>query len=716
MIGSFNFGNIRTNPANAWQGKTTAPGAAFESFDTPENGVRAIAKVLQTYAGQGANTLESIIGRYSPPHENRTPSLIQAASQRTGYQPAQRLDLSDPAVLDTVTRAIITQEVGNAGPGADVVQRGVKAALPSALPTRDVAMLPTPQAAQENGGMGDFSFGSARSPRRSLTGLLEVADDNNFYDGLGGLLGQGQTPSQPPGPSVAAPTSVSSRMDELMQQLLQSPTRGPSMTPGQYQLAGAGSAVGQLAGVHDRKVGFGEILGALGGGLTRGQLAGEQAQRDDRASQFGELGNVAKLQQYQRAEATNAAKIQAARQWAAQARASGDPKLIAIAAAVENDPSLLDNVLPKQAEAAFPKDQTYTLPPGAQRRDAAGNVIADNPRAPGTPGQPPPPVTLGNGPQGPGVYARNPDGTLGPRLGSSETGQDIDAPQVSPTPEQAQQQGLPPPPANSPYANPNLSSRGRSALVSAQQKAWDKRVADTGEAVRSASTLISDMERFKYLNSQTETGGVPGSPIGSAVRSLYDSNIKEMNSIRDRITPSLRQPGSGATSDFDAKMFQGGTVGVDKPKQVNDNIATATIEGGRNLIAKAQFEQTYFDAYQHTGGMEAAWQKYLNDNPIFDPKAPPGSYKLNDSRVDWQTYFRNGGKVPEKAQQEQAPQQAPQQSPAVSLPPEASRVPGQTYMTGRGPAIWRGTGWELVERQAGAGTGVPGQGVTVQVR
>lgn len=575
--------------------------------------------------------------------------------------------------------------------------------------------------------MGDFSFGSARGPRRSLTGLLEVADDNNFYDGLGGLLGQGQTPSQPPGPSVAQPPlNVSSRMDELMQGLLAPQTRGPSMTPGQHQLAGAGEAVGKLAGVHDRKVGFGEILGALGGGLTRGTLAGEQAQQEQRGQQFQELGNIGKILDYQRDEAARARQAQGVAALAADLRRQGR---VQEAQMLESNPALLTEF----AKEKFKAPEQYTLPPGAQRRDAAGNIIADNPRAPGNPGAPPPPVTLGNGPQGPGVYARNPDGTLGPRLGASETGQDIDAPQVSLSPEQAQQQGLPPPPANSPYANPNLSSRGRSALVSAQQKAWDKRVADNGEAVKSASTLITDMERFRYLNSQTETGGVPGSPIGSAVRSLYDSNVKEMNSIRDRITPSLRQPGSGATSDFDAKMFQGGTVGIDKPKQVNDNIATATIEGGKNLISKAQFEQTYFDAYQHTGGMEAAWQKYLNDNPIFDPKAPPGSYKLNDGRVDWQTYFRNGGKVPERAPAEQReqqpsaggpggagtppPQQAPQQAPAsVALPAENARVPGQTYMTGRGPAIWRGTGWELVERQAGAGTGVPGQGVTVQVR
>lgn len=130
MVGTYNFGNIRTNPANDWLGRTTAPGAAFETFDTPENSVRAVSKLLQTYGGRGADTLESIIARYSPPNENRTADLVRAASRTTGYAPGQRLDLSDPAVLNTVTRAVIRQEVGPAGPGDDVVRRGVNAALP----------------------------------------------------------------------------------------------------------------------------------------------------------------------------------------------------------------------------------------------------------------------------------------------------------------------------------------------------------------------------------------------------------------------------------------------------------------------------------------------------------------------------------------------------------------------------------------------------------
>lgn len=109
---------------------------------------------------------------------------------------------------------------------------------------------------QTRGGSLPGQVGGGRS-------LLDVDSGNNWLEGLGGLLGEGQTGSQPPGPSIS---------------------------PLQYQLAGAGNAVGQLAGVTNRRVGIGELLGALGGGLTQGAAAGQQAQRQKRADQREERG------------------------------------------------------------------------------------------------------------------------------------------------------------------------------------------------------------------------------------------------------------------------------------------------------------------------------------------------------------------------------------------------------------------------------------------
>jgi soluble lytic murein transglycosylase-like protein len=188
-------------------------------------------------------------------------------------------------------------------------------------------------------------------------GLLNVGAPNQ-HEGLGTLLGVGQTPSQEHGPSVAA-NPVGSRIDELIRQISQAPPE-PRMGPGGYALAGASDALGQLSGVHDRRVGFGELLGAAGGGMMKGNLAAEKAGLGQRAQQMGELDSLTKVDSYQRAQAASAAKIQAAKQYAAQLRQSNDPEMQQMAAAVELDPNLMDEIIKAQAGKVWEKDKFTT--------------------------------------------------------------------------------------------------------------------------------------------------------------------------------------------------------------------------------------------------------------------------------------------------------------------------------------------------------------------
>lgn len=126
---SNNPGNIRTNDGNAWQGKTTQPGSQFEQFDTPENGIRAMGVLVSNYAKQGTNTLRGIVGKWAPPNENQTGALITNAAKRTGIDPDQPLDMSDPAVRTKVVQALLMQEQGKVPYGQDVVQAGVDASF-----------------------------------------------------------------------------------------------------------------------------------------------------------------------------------------------------------------------------------------------------------------------------------------------------------------------------------------------------------------------------------------------------------------------------------------------------------------------------------------------------------------------------------------------------------------------------------------------------------
>jgi hypothetical protein len=227
------------------------------------------------------------------------------------------------------------------------------------------------------------------------TTLLNVTPDEmskDYLSGAGNLLNFGQTPSQPPRIDPAAmPGStqtdrldVSGRINELLQQYMQKPQQTAS-SPLQYALAGMSGAVQPLAGVHDRKVGLGEMLGALGGGLTRGTMAGDEAQRQQQGGELEKLLKIGGYQNQNRTAALNEAN-----------------------AIIENRyrTAATDKLLRPEAP------ETYTLAPGAQRRDAAGNIVAENPPTPPVPRQAQTVQTAE------GVFVLNPDGSLGQRVGS----------------------------------------------------------------------------------------------------------------------------------------------------------------------------------------------------------------------------------------------------------------------------------------------------------
>lgn len=65
---------------------------------------------LKSYGDKGINTLAGVIGKWAPPNENDTPALIKNAAQFLGVDPNQKIDLSNPAVRQAISTAIIKQE------------------------------------------------------------------------------------------------------------------------------------------------------------------------------------------------------------------------------------------------------------------------------------------------------------------------------------------------------------------------------------------------------------------------------------------------------------------------------------------------------------------------------------------------------------------------------------------------------------------------------
>src|SRR3954454_18271423 len=103
-----NPGNIRIG-TSAWYGKLTpSTDPDFEQFDTPEHGIRALAKLLLTYQiSHGLDTIRQLVSKWAPDSENDTQAYIDQVCGQTGLPADQRIDLTVLDVLASVTEAII---------------------------------------------------------------------------------------------------------------------------------------------------------------------------------------------------------------------------------------------------------------------------------------------------------------------------------------------------------------------------------------------------------------------------------------------------------------------------------------------------------------------------------------------------------------------------------------------------------------------------------
>lgn len=124
-----NIGNIRVSK-DQWEGATGDDGS-FVTFDTPDSGVRALAKNLMSYGRQGYDSIEKIINRWAPPSENDTQSYINSVVAATGIPATQSLDLSNPDVLASLSEAIGYHETGSRY-DPEVYKLGVSRALSGA--------------------------------------------------------------------------------------------------------------------------------------------------------------------------------------------------------------------------------------------------------------------------------------------------------------------------------------------------------------------------------------------------------------------------------------------------------------------------------------------------------------------------------------------------------------------------------------------------------
>lgn len=125
-----NPGNIDRTQVK-WDGMAAdQPDPRFVAFETPEHGIRALAKVLLTYQRKhGLNTVADIIGRWAPPAENDTGAYAAHVASRIGVGVTDPIDLQKEAILIVLVTAIIAHENANYTYPATTVRAGIDLAL-----------------------------------------------------------------------------------------------------------------------------------------------------------------------------------------------------------------------------------------------------------------------------------------------------------------------------------------------------------------------------------------------------------------------------------------------------------------------------------------------------------------------------------------------------------------------------------------------------------
>jgi hypothetical protein len=114
--------NLRKTDIN-WDGKVPGSDESFETFKSPQYGIRAGAKVLLNYQRlHGLDTINKIINRFAPPSENDTNAYAEHVSKVLGVGLDERINVDQ--YLHNLVSVIIKHENG-VNPYGEEIREGL---------------------------------------------------------------------------------------------------------------------------------------------------------------------------------------------------------------------------------------------------------------------------------------------------------------------------------------------------------------------------------------------------------------------------------------------------------------------------------------------------------------------------------------------------------------------------------------------------------------
>lgn len=165
------------------------------------------------------------------------------------------------------------------------------------------------------------------------------------------------------------------------------------------------------------------------------------------------------------------------------------------------------------------------------------------------------------------------------------------------------------------------------------------------ETAKSTERMSSYDRAEQLLDAGVETGGQYKIPGSQTLATAFDPRVAEFNSLSEKLVPTMREAGSGSSSDADIQMFRNATFSLDKPTGTNRNILRGAKALESNKLSKNEFKSYALGQGMTTTNADRKWKEYLEQNPIFEHQKGKENidYELNQNRKTWEEYFTQPG-------------------------------------------------------------------------
>lgn len=134
----------------------------------------------------------------------------------------------------------------------------------------------------------------------------------------------------------------------------------------------------------------------------------------------------------------------------------------------------------------------------------------------------------------------------------------------------------------------------------------------TREAAEGARGLRALVQEFRSHLQGTRDNGLRGTFPGAGVQ-VWDSDIGAMNALQARMTGLMRPSGSGATSDFEQRLYARGAPNVNNMPEVNEEI----IRNIETLSDIADARQFFYEDYASQNGTLNGAERAFQQSPEF---------------------------------------------------------------------------------------------------